>query len=721
MGAVKVQQITTFAPPNTQIMKKQVFLIALSVWSFACNPTKDPTMKNPFTETWDTPFQVPPFDRILSEHYLPAFEAGMEAHNLEIAAIANNLDAPDFYNTIEALEQSGELLYKVAMVFFNVREAHTSEELDNIASQMAPLLSEHNDAIFLNEALFDRVKIVHEDPAVIGLEPAKARLLYLTYKRFIRSGANLLDAEKEELRKINSRLALLELNFGQNMLAETNAFQLIIDDQNDLAGLPESVTASAAEAATEAGLDSKWIFTLHKPSWLPFLTYADNRELREKLYKAMYNRGNNNNEQDNKGVINEMVNLRLQKAQLLGYDTWAAYVLDDNMAKTPKTVYDFLTQVWVPGLERAKQEAAQMQKIIDRQGDGFKLESWDWWYFAEQIRREQYDLDEEQLRPYFELNNVRNGIFTVANQLFGLTFELIPNMPLFHPDSEVFEVSDADGSHIGVLYMDYFPRPSKAGGAWMTSYREQYHENGLDIRPVISVTCNFSRPTGGKPALLSYDEVETLYHEFGHALHGLLSKTPYKTLSGTNVSRDFVELPSQIMEYWAAEPEVLRQYARHYLTGEVIPQELVDRLTNTRKFNQGFVTTEFVAAALLDMDFHTITSTDAIDVNDFENRSMQKAGLISEIIPRYKSTYFAHIFSGGYSSGYYSYLWAEVLDADAFEAFREAGNIFDEKVATAFRKEILERGGSDEPMQLYLNFRGKEPNIAPLLRNRGLD
>ncbi len=702
-------------------MKKHLILIALSVLAFACTPTKDRSMKNPFTENWATPFQVPPFDRIQPEHYLPAFEAGMEAHNLEIAAIANSQDAPDFYNTIEALEQSGDLLYKVSMVFFNVREAHTSEELDNIASTMAPLLSEHNDAIFLNEALFERVKQVYANRDALELEPAKARLLHLTYKRFVRSGANLADKEKEELRKINSRLALLELNFGQNMLAETNAYQLIIDNPGDLSGLPESVIAAAAEAAGEAKLEGKWVFTLHKPSWLPFLTYADNRELREQLYKAMYNRGNNNNEHDNKGVINEMVSLRLQKARLLGYDTWAAYVLDDNMAKTPKTVYDFLQQVWVPGLEWAKEEAADMQKIIERQGGQFKLESWDWWYYAEQIRREKYDLDEEQLRPYFELNNVRDGIFTVSQQLFGLTFELIPNMPQFHPEMEVFEVKDADGSHIGVLYMDYFPRPSKAGGAWMTSYREQYHENGSDVRPVISVTCNFSRPTGGKPALLSFDEVETLYHEFGHALHGLLSKTPYKTLSGTNVSRDFVELPSQIMEYWAAEPEVLRQYARHFETGEVIPAELLEKLANARKFNQGFITTEFVAAALLDMDFHTLTSTEAIDVNEFERQSMLTIGLIPEIIPRYKSTYFAHIFSGGYSSGYYSYLWAEVLDADAFEAFREAGNIFDEKVATAFRKEILEKGGSDEPMQLYLNFRGKEPNIAPLLRNRGLD
>lgn len=702
-------------------MTKRLIILTLLVWVVACTPSKDATMKNPFFENWDTPFKVPPFDRIEAKHYLPAFEKGMEEHNKEIDAIAGSTDAPNFSNTIEALEQSGELLYKVGMVFFNIREAHTSDELDQIAGQIAPLLSEHNDAIFLNDALFNRVKAVNNSEEALTLDPASARLLHLTHKRFVRSGANLAGAEKEELRKINSRLALLELSFGQNMLAETNAFQLIIDKSEDLSGLPESVVAAAAEAATEAGHAGQWIFTLHKPSWLPFLTYADNRDLRKKLYKAMYNRGNNNNEQDNKGVIEEMVQLRLQKARLLGYDTWAAYVLDDNMAKTPEKVYDFLHQVWEPGLKRAKEEATLMQKIIDRQGGNFQLESWDWWYYAEQMRREQYDLDEEQLRPYFELNNVRDGIFWVTNKLFGLSYKQLPDMPLFHPEMEVFEVSDADGSHVGILYMDYFPRPSKAGGAWMTSYREQYHVGGSDVRPVISVTCNFSRPTGGKPALLSYDEVETLYHEFGHALHGLLSKTPYKTLSGTNVSRDFVELPSQIMEYWAAEPEVLRQYARHFETGDVIPQELVDKLTNARKFNQGFVTTEFVAAALLDMDFHTITQSGPIDINQFEEESMKKAGLIDEIIPRYKSTYFAHIFSGGYSSGYYSYLWAEVLDADAFEAFREAGNIFDPKVANAFRKEILERGGSDEPMQLYLNFRGKEPEVAPLFRNRGLN
>jgi peptidyl-dipeptidase Dcp len=504
------------------------------------------------------------------------------------------------------------------------------------------------------------------------------------------------------------------------MLTETNNYHLVIDNESDLVGLPQSVISGAAEAAKEANLEGKWVFTLHKPSWIPFLTYSEKRELREKLYKAMYNRGNNNNEFDNKALINQFVNLRIRKAQLMGFDNWASFILDDNMAKTPENVYDLLYKVWEPGLSRAKSEASDMQEMIDREGENFKLESWDWWYYAEKVRKEKYDLDEEQLRPYFELNNVRDGMFAVATKLFGLTFNLLENMPIFHPESEVFEVKDADGSHIGVLYMDYFPRPSKSGGAWMTNYREQQFKDGKNIRPVVSLTCNFSKPTGGKPALLSYEEVETLYHEFGHGLHGLLSQVHYKSLAGTNVARDFVELPSQIMEHWAAEPEVLKMYARHYETGEVIPQDLIDKMEKSGKFNQGFVTTEFVAAGILDMDYHTLTQEIDIDVEEFEQISMDKAGLIKEIIPRYKSTYFAHIFPGGYSSGYYSYLWAEVLDADAFEAFKETGDIFNPEAAKAFRTNVLEKGGTADPMELYLKFRGKQPGIEPLLKNRGL-
>ena len=576
------------------------------------------------------------------------------------------------------------------------------------------MLSQHEDAINLNEKLFARVKAVNDQKDKLNLNREQSRLLEETYKKFVRGGANLPADKKEQLKKINEELSLLDLKFGDNMLTETNDFKLIIDKKEDLAGLSESIVAGAAEEAATNKMNGKWVFTLQKPSWIPFLTYAQNRDLREKLYKAMYSRGNNGNAHDNKAVISKMVNLRLQKANLMGFYSWSAFVLDDCMAKNPANVYKLLSQVWTPAIKRAKEEAADMQKMIDREGGKFKLQSWDWWYYSEKVRKEKYDLDEEQIRPYFELNNVRDGVFMVTNKLYGLTFNRLKGMPVFHPECEVYEVKDSDGSEIGVLYMDFFPRTSKKGGAWMTNYREQhYDQKGINIRPVISVTTNVSKPTGDKPALLSYDEVETIYHEFGHALHGLLSQCHYETIAGTNVARDFVELPSQILEHWAAEPEVLKIYAKHYKTGEVIPQALVDKIVKSGKFNQGFATTEYLAASILDMDYHTITKGGDIDVNQFEKMSMEKAGLIPEIIPRYKSTYFAHIFAGNgeYSSGYYSYIWAEVFECDAFEAFKEAGNIFDQKVAKSFRTNILERGGTEEAMKLYLSFRGKEPRI----------
>ena len=701
-------------------MKKSLLLLALAGIVMSCSQTENKQNMNPFFEVYNTPFEVPPFDKIQNEHYLPAFEEGMKQHSNEIVSITKNSEAPSFSNTIEAFDASGDLLSRVSLVFFNVKEANTNPEMDKIAEEVAPKLSQHYDAIYLNENLFSRVKAVYDNMATFGLNPEQERLLKETYKSFVRGGANLEPDKKEELKKINEQLSLLELKFSQNMLAETNNFQLILDKEEDLAGLPESVINSASEEAKNAGQEGKWIFTLQKPSWIPFLTYSERRDLREKLYKAMYNRSNNNNEFDNKALIGQFVNLRVRKAQLMGFNSWADFVLDDNMAKTPSNVYDLLRKVWEPGLVRAKEEARDIQAMIDREGGNFKLESWDWWYYAEKVRKEKYDLDEEQLRPYFELNNVRDGMFAVANKLFGINFTLLNNMPVFHPECEVFEVKDSDGSHIGVLYMDYYPRASKSGGAWMTNYREQSVKNGIEIRPVVSITCNFSKPTGGKPALLSYEEVETLYHEFGHGLHGLLSKCTYQSLAGTNVARDFVELPSQIMEHWAAEPEVLAMYARHFETGEIIPQDLIDKIQKASKFNQGFITTEFIAAAILDMDYHTITEEKEIDVQAFEEESMRKAGLINEIIPRYKSTYFSHAFPGGYSSGYYSYLWAEVLDADAFEAFKETGNIFNPDVASSFRKNILERGGTEEPMKLYMQFRGKEPGIEALLQNRGL-
>ena len=704
-------------------MKNCMLILAFTVVLAACTNEKKPMKEvNPFYEVYSAPYGVPPFDKIENKHYLPAFKEGIAQHNRDIEQIVSNGAAPDFSNTIVALDKSGELLGRVSYVFYNVKEANTNDSIDKVAEVIAPMLSQHTDEVYLNEKLFARVSAVQKQKEQLNLNREQSRLLEEIYKRFVRGGANLVADKKEEFKKINSELSLLELKFGNNMLAETNNYKMVVEKKEDLAGLPESVVAGAAEEAAAAGMAGKWIFTLQKPSWIPFLTYAENRELREKLYKAMYNRSNNNNDYDNKGVINTIVNLRLQKANILGFESWAAFVLDDCMAKTPANVYDLIDKVWRPGLKRAKEEARDIQAMIDQEGGKFKLASWDWWFYSEKVRKAKYDLDEEQIRPYFELTNVRDGAFAVAGKLYGLTFRQIQNMPLYHPECQVFEVKDKDSSLIGILYMDFFPRASKKGGAWMNNYRDQYHYEGSEnVRPVVSITCNFSKPIGDKPALLSYDEVETLFHEFGHGLHGLLSQCQYKTLSGTAVSRDFVELPSQVMEHWAAEPEVLKMYAKHYKTGEVIPQTLVDKIIKGGKFNQGFITTEFLAAAILDMDYHTITKAVDLDVEKFEMNSMGKAGLIAEIIPRYRSTYFNHVFPGGYSSGYYSYIWAEVLDADAFEAFLEKGNIFDPEVATSFRKNVLERGGTEEAMKLYVDFRGKTPGIEPLLKSRGLN
>ncbi len=706
-------------------MKKLlIFLAVICLMSACVKQEKKATVMNPFFEAYNTPFGVPPFDKIHNNHYLPAFEEGIKQHNAEIKNIIDSDKTPDFANTIEALDYSGSLLKNVNHVFSNLKEAITNDSLQDIARKVAPMLSKHNDEVNLNERLFAKVKGVYDCRNSFHLNTEQSRLLEETYKRFVRGGANLTADKKVQLQKVNEELSLLDLKFGDNMLAETNGYKMVIDNKADLAGLPESVIAGAADEAKALKMDEKWVFTLQKPSWIPFVTYAQNRSLREKIYKAMYSRGNNGNEHDNKAVINKLVNLRLEKANIMGFVSWSAFVLDDCMAKTAANVYKLLYQVWIPAINKAKEEAKDMQKMISREGGQFKLESWDWWFYSEKVRKEKYDLDEEQIRPYFELNNVREGAFTVAGKLYGLTFNRLKNMPVYHPECEVYEVKDSDGSEIGVLYMDFFPRVSKKGGAWMTNYREQYMgRDGKDVRPVISVTCNFSKPTGDKPALLSFEEVETLFHEFGHSLHGLLSKCHYQGLSGTNTARDFVELPSQVLEHWAAEPEVLRIYAKHYKTGEIIPQSLVDKIVKAGKFNQGFATVEYLAAAILDMDYHTITKCGDIDVEAFEKSSMEKAGLIHEIIPRYKSTYFAHTFSGNgeYSSGYYSYIWAQVLDCDTFQAFKEAGSIFDPKVAKSFRTNVLERGGTDEAMKLYLNFRGKEPSIEPLLKSRGLN
>ena len=674
---------------------------------------------NPFFSEWETPFGTPPFSKIKEKHYLPAFKKGIEQQQEEINAIANNSEPPTFENTIEAMEKSGDLLTKVTNVFYNLTSANTNDKLQAIAKEVAPMLSKHQDDILLNETLFQRVKAIYDQRDQLELTEEQKTLLEKYYKMFVRNGANLDEEKKAELREINKQLSLLTLKFGENVLKEDNNFELVIDNKEDLSGLPEAVIHSAAEAANARGYEGKWVFTLHKPSMIPFLQYSDKRELREKIFKAYINRGNNNDEYDNKEILSKIASLRVKRANLLGYKTHAHYVLEENMAKAPENVYDLLNKLWQPALKRAKEEAKALQDLIYREGHDFDLQPWDWWYYAEKLRKEKYELDEEMLRPYFKLENVIQGVFDVANRLYGITFTERTDVPTYHPDVKVFEVKEADGSHIGILYTDYFPRASKRGGAWMNAYRKQRRIGGKEVTPIICNVGNFSKPTAEKPALLSFEEVNTLFHEFGHALHGLLSNCTYPSLSGTDVPRDFVELPSQIMENWASEPEVLKMYARHYETGDPIPDELIDKIKKSSKFNQGFATVEYLAASFLDMDWHTLTDTTRQDALEFENKSLARIGLIPQIVVRYRSPYFRHIFSGGYSSGYYSYIWAEVLDADAFQAFKET-NIFDKETAHKFRKYILSAGGTADPMVLYKRFRGREPSIEPLLEKRGL-
>ncbi len=703
-------------------MTKLILTITLISFLFiSCNRNNNEKQMNdnPLLTEWNTPYGVPPFNLIKTEHYLPAYNEAMKMHNAEIEAIVNSKEEPDFNNTIAALDYSGELLMRVDNVFENVNEANTNPEMQKIAKEVAPLLSAHYDNIWLNDKLFARVKAVNDIKEALNLTTEQQMLLKKVYDNFVRGGANLPEDQKAEFRKINEQLSLLSINFGENLLAETNDFTLVIEDEKDLSGLPESVKAAAAETAKEQGLEGKWVFTLQKPSLIPFITYAENRENREYLFKGYIERGNNNNEHDNKAIVNEIVNLRLRRANMLGYDTHADYVLDNNMAKTPDKVYGLIESLMDAGLVVAKQEVKDLQALIDKEGENFKLEPWDWWYYAEKLKKEKYAFDDETLRPYFVLENVQKGLFTVANKLYGLQLTERTDLPVYHPDVKVYEVKEADGSVIGILYMDFFPRESKRGGAWMTSFRKQYKKDGGNVIPVIQTVFNFTKPTGDKPSLLSFDEASTMFHEFGHALHGLLSNCTYISLSGTAVPRDFVELPSQIMENWAAEPEVLKMYALNYKTGEPIPDELIEKMKNAGHFNQGFITVEFMSAALLDMDWHTITEQKNYDVTEFENASLEKMHMIPEIVVRYRSTYFAHIFSGGYSSGYYSYAWAEVLDADAFEAFKENG-IFDQATARAFRENILSMGGTDDPMKLYVQFRGREPKTEAMLKRKGL-
>ncbi len=697
---------------------KKMFIMVMIACLCAVSCTK--REKNPFFSEWTTEFEIPPFNEISKEHYLPAFHKAIEQQNGDIEKIVADQNEPTFKNTVEALEESGALLRKVSSVFDVLNGSMTDDEMQKIDEQVTPLLSNHRDDILFNEALFQRIKAVYDRKEELDLTEEQSTLLEKYYLDFVRGGANLGEEDKAELRKINEELSNLTMKFGQHVLKENNRYELVIESEEDLAGLPQSVINAAAKAAKDRGHDGKWVFTLHRSSITPFLTYSENRDLREEIFKAYINKGNHDDELDNKTIASRIAYLRAKRARILGYETHAHYVLEENMAKKPENVYDLLLKIWEPALKRSKQERSELQELIYEEGKDFKLEPWDWWYYTEKLKKKKFDLSDEMTKPYFELNNVREGAFYVANQLYGIQFVERTDLPTYHPDVKVFEVKEEDGSPIGVFFADYYSRASKRGGAWMNSFRKQYRLEGKETTPIVTNNLNLTKPSGDSPTLLTFDEATTLFHEFGHALHGLLSDCTYPRLSGTSVPRDFVELPSQIMEHWAAEPDVLKVYAKHYETGEPIPQELIDKIENAGHFNQGFITVEYLAASFLDMDWHTLSEPVEHDALEFENKSMEKIGMIPEIVVRYRTPYFQHIFSGGYASGYYSYIWSEVLDCDAFHAFKET-SLFDKETALSFRTNVLEKGGTQDPMILYMNFRGKEPDVKYLLEKRGLE
>lgn len=701
-------------------MTKRILTIScIALMLGACGSKKDVMKDNPFLTEWNTPYGVPPFDQIKTEHYLPAFEEAMRQQKAEIDSIVNNTEAPTFENTIEALEYSGALLDKVSAVFFNLSECENNEAMEEIAEKISGPLSKHSDDINLNAELFARIKAVYEQKDNLGLNGEQMRLLEETYKGFVRGGANVPAEKQARFREINEQLSLLSLRFGNNVLGATNQYKLVVDDKAKLAGLTEDQLAAALEAGAEdPETKGKYVFTLHNPSLLPFLSNCENRELRKEIWTAYANRCTSG-AYDNTAIIDSIVNLRLERANILGFESHAAYTLDDCMAKTPQAVEELLMNVWRPAIAKAKKEAEEYKAMIKAEGADFELEPCDWRYYSEKLRKEKYNLNDEEIRPYFSLAKVVDGVFDVSNKLYGLTFAENKEIPTYNKEAVVYEVS-REGQVIAILYMDFHPRASKRSGAWMTEFRGQYEtKDGQNVIPIISLVCNFTKPTADKPSLLTFDEAETLFHEFGHGLHGMLSKCHYKSLAGTSVSRDFVELPSQIMENWCRNSEVMKTYAKHYETNEVISDELIKKIENAGTYGQGFVNAELIAASLLDFQYHIITTPTKITLPEFEDKAMGGIGLIPEIISRYKSTYFQHIFSGGYSCGYYSYTWAAVLDNDAFEAFNQNG-LFDQATADAFRTNVLERGNTEDPMVLYKRFRGQDPSITPLLRNRGL-
>ena len=699
-------------------MMKLIKVMAVSVLVLlslaSCNSKKNIDLSNPFFTEYNTPFNVPPFEKIMAKHYIPAFEQGIIEGRKDIEKIVANSAEPTFENTIEAYDKAGQLLSKVMMVFLAQTPANTNDSLQKIQIEISPRYSAYTDEILLNEGLFKKIKSVYENQQEFNLNPEQRFYLENLYKRFVRSGANLNKPNQDSLKQINQRLSVLTVKFNQNVLAETNNYMMLLDEK-DLKGLPESVISAAAEAAKEAGKEGKWAFTTQRPSIFPFITYSPDRKLRSEIYHAYTNRGNNGNEYDNNKILAEIISLRASKAKLLGYKTHADMVLEPRMAKVPENVFNLLDNLWEKALPVAKSEVVEMQKIIDREKGNFSIEPSDWWYYAEKLRKQKYDLDDNQLRPYFKLENVRDGLFKVLNRLFGITFSPVSTMPLPHPDAEAFEVLDSDGSHLGILYMDFYPRESKQQGAWCVTYRNHHIADGKVITPVVTTVFNFTPPSPNQPSLISLDEALTIYHEVGHALDCLFNRSTYLT---TNIAWDFVELPSQLMEHWALEPIVLNMYAKHYDTNEPIPSDLVQKIKNSGYFNQGFDNVEVLAASLLDMALHTLEAPVSIDIQNFEKDYFKKIGLIPQIVSRYRSTYFTHI-TGEYDAGYYCYTWAAVLDNDAFEAFKEKG-LFDQKTSELYRKSILERNGIFDAMQMFVDFRGREPVIEPLLRNRGL-
>ncbi|MBR4843489.1 MAG: M3 family metallopeptidase [Alistipes sp.] len=692
-----------------------LFLVMTMTLSCGSDVVNDTT--NPLLEEWTTEFGIPPFDKIRTEHYAPAFEEAMKMHNEEIAAIVESEEEPTFENVILAMDNAGVKLYELNLIFGMLSSSDLDDEMQEVQNTMMPRIEEHYNSIMLNDKLFERVKVVYDKRKSLKLDELQMRLVEKTYNDFVRSGALLSGEAKERLMKINAELSELSIRFGNNLLKENGSFFIELNDEQ-VKELPEGVRNQAREAAEAMGKKASYVFTLDKPSMLPFLTYSKNRDLRRELYNGYTMRCNNDNEYDNKQLAEDMARLRVEKANLLGYKSYSHYVTADQMAGNPAAVYKLLEEVFEPALESAKRELEDMKEIFRKDFPGETFEKSDWWYYAEQVRKKKYQLDEEAVRQYLSLDNVRDGMFYLANRLYGITFRPIA-APRYHKECTVYEVLDHDQSHVGVLYLDPYPRKSKSGGAWCGNFTEQRYVDGERKAPVIGIVCNFTPPVGNTPSLLTFDEAETMFHEFGHALHFLFADVRYRGL--TDVEGDFVELPSQIMENWAFEPEIMKEYAVHYRTGEVIPDNLIAKIQNASLFNQGFTTTELAAAALIDMDIHSLETYTDLDINDFEKYNLAtRRGLIPEIEPRYRYTYFAHIFNGGYSSGYYFYLWAEVLDKDAFEAFKLSSDLCDKELARSFRYDLLAQGGQKPGMEMYRKFRGADPDKTAMLKARGL-